>query len=221
MTAAWDQTRDRVHGVFRPDRDRCLGTADIRCAGQPDPRNGPQGPGRDALADAVASAGRPDRRPGARRGMRGRADDGGACRARRRCGRRRYFAAADRRSRRRGCPRRCVRGSAFAAATCWRRSWSVRPRLAMDSLIYYETGSARCADRVGPPHRRCVFTVAPRTALLMAMWSLGKVFPRSDRSPVIPQAGAPGASRVTGRAADRVGRVSAGLLHLRMPGVRS
>ena len=29
------------------------------------------------------------------------------------------------------------------------------------------------------------FTVAPRTALLMAMWRAGKLFPRSDRAPVM------------------------------------
>ncbi|MEX0310358.1 MAG: magnesium protoporphyrin IX methyltransferase, partial [Tateyamaria sp.] len=34
-----------------------------------------------------------------------------------------------------------------------------------------------------------VFTVAPRTPALMAMWYAGKAFPRSDRSPVmIPHA---------------------------------
>ena len=30
-----------------------------------------------------------------------------------------------------------------------------------------------------------VFTVAPRTRLLMAMWRIGKLFPRSDRSPIM------------------------------------
>ena len=30
-----------------------------------------------------------------------------------------------------------------------------------------------------------VFTVAPRTTLLMGMWYAGKLFPQSDRSPVM------------------------------------
>ena len=37
--------------------------------------------------------------------------------------------------------------------------------------------------------RSIVFTVAPRTPFLMAFWSVGKLFPRSDRSPtMIPHA---------------------------------
>ncbi len=61
--------------------------------------------------------------------------------------------------------------------------------IAMDSLIYYtqpdlEAALEGLAARVG----QIVFTVAPRTALLMAMWHAGKAFPRSDRSPVmVPQ----------------------------------
>ncbi|MEO0389306.1 MAG: magnesium protoporphyrin IX methyltransferase [Pseudomonadota bacterium] len=59
--------------------------------------------------------------------------------------------------------------------------------LAMDSLIYYgasdiaqalKTLSARTSSAV-------VFTVAPRTGPLMAMWYAGKLFPRSDRSPIM------------------------------------
>lgn len=62
--------------------------------------------------------------------------------------------------------------------------------IAMDSLIYYEAhdiGAALAAlqDRAG----HVVFTVAPRTPFLMTFFTLGKVFPRSDRSPVmIPHA---------------------------------
>ena len=59
--------------------------------------------------------------------------------------------------------------------------------IAMDSLIYYtadDIGSALSTlePRVGSS---VVFTVAPRTAPLMAMWYAGKLFPRSDRSPVM------------------------------------
>ncbi|WP_299751996.1 magnesium protoporphyrin IX methyltransferase [uncultured Tateyamaria sp.] len=63
--------------------------------------------------------------------------------------------------------------------------------IAMDSLIYYtacDIGAALAAlePRVSGP---IVFTVAPRTPALMAMWYAGKAFPRSDRSPVmIPHA---------------------------------
>lgn len=63
--------------------------------------------------------------------------------------------------------------------------------LAMDSLIYYEAPDigailAKMAPRVG---NSVVFTVAPRTPFLMTFWGLGKLFPRSDRSPtMIPHA---------------------------------
>ncbi|MCR9124848.1 MAG: magnesium protoporphyrin IX methyltransferase [Rhodobacteraceae bacterium] len=59
--------------------------------------------------------------------------------------------------------------------------------VAMDSLIYY-TGRdigialARLEHRTSGP---IVFTVAPRTPALMAMWYAGKLFPRTDRSPVM------------------------------------
>ncbi len=58
--------------------------------------------------------------------------------------------------------------------------------MAMDSLIYYtrpdlEAALAGLSARAG----RIVFTVAPRTPLLMAMWHAGRVFPRADRSPVM------------------------------------
>lgn len=62
--------------------------------------------------------------------------------------------------------------------------------VAMDSLIYYaasETGAALAglAERTAG----CiVLTAAPRTALLMAMWGAGRLFPRSDRAPaMVPQ----------------------------------
>ncbi|MEM6340448.1 MAG: magnesium protoporphyrin IX methyltransferase [Pseudomonadota bacterium] len=59
--------------------------------------------------------------------------------------------------------------------------------LAMDSLIYYSAPDiakalAKLEQRVGGT---TVFTVAPRTPALMAMWYAGKLFPRSDRSPVM------------------------------------
>ncbi|MBO6601687.1 MAG: magnesium protoporphyrin IX methyltransferase [Roseicyclus sp.] len=59
--------------------------------------------------------------------------------------------------------------------------------MAMDSMIYYEADDlgralAGLCPRV---ERSVVFTVAPRTTLLMAMWGVGKLFPRSDRSPTM------------------------------------
>lgn len=57
--------------------------------------------------------------------------------------------------------------------------------MAMDSLIYYtESDLARALDALAArTAATVVFTVAPRTPLLMAMWRMGKLFPRADRSP--------------------------------------
>jgi magnesium-protoporphyrin O-methyltransferase len=63
--------------------------------------------------------------------------------------------------------------------------------LAMDSLIYYGTPDIAAAlDRLGARTREAVvFTVAPKTPFLMAFWTLGKAFPRADRSPtMVPHA---------------------------------
>ncbi len=59
--------------------------------------------------------------------------------------------------------------------------------LAMDSMIYYGAGDiAGCLDRLAPRLANSfVFTLAPRTPLLMAMWRVGQMFPRSDRSPTM------------------------------------
>lgn len=86
--------------------------------------------------------------------------------------------------------------------------------LAMDSLIYYTRDDIRKAlDGLSARTKNSVvFTVAPRTPLLMAMWRVGKLFPRADRSPVmIPHV----ARDLTAATADigqltTVGRVSSG-----------
>lgn len=59
--------------------------------------------------------------------------------------------------------------------------------VAMDSLIYYTAPDIASALAGLEPRTRgsIVFTVAPRTRLLMGMWYAGKLFPRSDRSPVM------------------------------------
>jgi magnesium-protoporphyrin O-methyltransferase len=80
--------------------------------------------------------------------------------------------------------------------------------IAMDSLIYYtrpdlEAALAALAARAG----QVVFTVAPRTALLMAMWNAGKIFPSADRSPtMVPQDW----RRLQVAGLDLVGRVNRG-----------
>jgi magnesium-protoporphyrin O-methyltransferase len=59
--------------------------------------------------------------------------------------------------------------------------------VAMDSLIHYRAHDvvaalSRLAERT---RRSIVFTAAPRTPLTLLMLGMGKLFPRSDRSPAI------------------------------------
>lgn len=81
--------------------------------------------------------------------------------------------------------------------------------LAMDSLIYYSpTDIRRAIARLASAAPQVVYTIAPRTPVLMAMWYAGKAFPRSDRSPVmVPHASAKLAADTRGI---RLGRVSVG-----------
>lgn len=80
--------------------------------------------------------------------------------------------------------------------------------IAMDSLIYYTRPDLEAAlDSLSARAGQIVFTLAPRTTLLMAMWHAGRIFPHADRSPtMIPhdhrQINVPGLRRV--------GRVSRG-----------
>jgi magnesium-protoporphyrin O-methyltransferase len=59
--------------------------------------------------------------------------------------------------------------------------------LAMDSMIYYTAADiAGILNRAAPRLRgKFIFTLAPRTPLLMAMFRIGKLFPRKDRSPTM------------------------------------
>lgn len=59
--------------------------------------------------------------------------------------------------------------------------------VAMDSMIYYTAPDiGQILDGLAPRlSGNMVFTVAPRTPLLMAMWRVGKLFPRNDRSPTM------------------------------------
>ncbi len=85
--------------------------------------------------------------------------------------------------------------------------------VAMDSLIYYSAAdiAARLALLAPRVRKSVVFTIAPRTPLLMVMWRMGKLFPKSDRSPVmVPHTPAGLAHALeNGRLAD-LGRISSG-----------
>lgn len=81
--------------------------------------------------------------------------------------------------------------------------------IAMDSMIYYEASDI--GEKLAALDKRitkaAVFTVAPRTPFLMTFWTVGKVFPRSDRSPVmIPHA--PSKLQSAAKAAGAMGALS-------------
>ncbi|MGR3705451.1 magnesium protoporphyrin IX methyltransferase [Sulfitobacter sp.] len=84
--------------------------------------------------------------------------------------------------------------------------------VAMDSLIYYTADDiGRILDGLMPRlGQNMVFTVAPRTPLLMAMWRVGKLFPRSDRSPTMVPHRAADIAKVTQGNIRAVERVSSG-----------
>lgn len=80
--------------------------------------------------------------------------------------------------------------------------------IAMDSLIYYTRPDLEAAlDSLSARAGQIVFTLAPRTPLLMTMWHAGRLFPRADRSPtMIPH----DHRRINVSGLSRVGRVSRG-----------
>ena len=84
----------------------------------------------------------------------------------------------------------------------------------MDSLIYYSEPRRLLAaldGLAGRTRASVVFTVAPRTPLLMAMWRVGKLFPRADRSPtMVPQSAARLARGLDAGTLSPVTRVSSG-----------
>jgi magnesium-protoporphyrin O-methyltransferase len=84
--------------------------------------------------------------------------------------------------------------------------------VAMDSMIYYSTlDIARALDRLGARTAGAVvFTVAPRTPFLMTFWGMGKLFPRSDRSPTMVPHAFDRLNRATGNRLSRVARISRG-----------
>ena len=84
--------------------------------------------------------------------------------------------------------------------------------VAMDSLIYYRTPDiARALEGLRARITgRIVFTVPPRTPLLMAMWQAGRLFPRADRSPTMVPQDHRALARALGGGLARVGRVQRG-----------
>jgi magnesium-protoporphyrin O-methyltransferase len=84
--------------------------------------------------------------------------------------------------------------------------------VAMDSMIYYSaTDIARALDELGErTAASVVFTVAPKTPFLMAFWTLGKAFPRADRSPTMVPHAFDRLARATGNRLSRIERVSRG-----------
>ena len=84
--------------------------------------------------------------------------------------------------------------------------------VAMDSLIYYRTPDiARALEGLRARITgRVVFTVPPRTPLLMAMWQVGRLFPRADRSPTMVPQDHRALARALGGGVGRVGRVQRG-----------
>ena len=84
--------------------------------------------------------------------------------------------------------------------------------LAMDSLIYYDTPDiTQALARLGARTTQAVvFTVAPKTPFLMTFWTLGKMFPRADRSPImVPHAYATLSAATAGKVT-KVHRISSG-----------
>jgi magnesium-protoporphyrin O-methyltransferase len=59
--------------------------------------------------------------------------------------------------------------------------------VAMDSLIHYSTHDVLdvLAGLAARTRRSLMFTFAPRTWLLMAMWTVGRLFPRQNRAPAL------------------------------------
>ena len=84
--------------------------------------------------------------------------------------------------------------------------------VAMDSLIYYSTADiTQALSRLGArTSKAVVFTVAPRTPFLMTFWTLGKAFPRADRSPVMVPHAHTTLTRITGGKVSKIDRISRG-----------
>lgn len=111
-------------------------------------------------------------------------------------------------------PQNLQNAVSFHAGDMMDRRWGRFDHVvAMDSLIYYSAEDI-AAVLVGLAPRiadRMLFTVAPRTPLLMAMWRLGKLFPKSNRSPtMVPHTPARLASALTSGRLRDIERVTSG-----------
>jgi magnesium-protoporphyrin O-methyltransferase len=84
--------------------------------------------------------------------------------------------------------------------------------LAMDSLIYYRDADiGRVIDNLSKRTAQgIVFTVAPRTPFLMAFFTLGKLFPRSDRSPTMIPHDAKRLAKHCPGTITKIGRITSG-----------
>ena len=86
--------------------------------------------------------------------------------------------------------------------------------LAMDSLIYYsQRDLANVLDNLARrTSKDVVFTVAPKTPLLMMMWYAGKFAPRGDKSPTMVPHSPRSLSRALGEgiALTDLGRITSG-----------
>ncbi|MFY0693075.1 MAG: magnesium protoporphyrin IX methyltransferase [Paracoccaceae bacterium] len=92
--------------------------------------------------------------------------------------------------------------------------------MAMDSMIYYSADDiGTILSEIAPRLRNSfVFTLPPRTRMLMAMWRVGKLFPRANRSPVmVPHTseGIANAARTAGAdgTLHEIGAVNSGFYH--------
>lgn len=83
--------------------------------------------------------------------------------------------------------------------------------VAQDLMIYYRSEDlAEKLDILSKRAGQVVFTVAPRTPFLMAFFGLGKLFPRSDRSPVMIPQDTDRLSRLVGGDLREVKRITSG-----------
>ena len=84
--------------------------------------------------------------------------------------------------------------------------------VAMDSLIYYDTADLTNALHLLASRTRntVIFTVAPRTPFLMTFWTMGKLFPKADRSPVMVPHAHTTLNREAAGAVTKIARINRG-----------
>ncbi|MEM9708920.1 MAG: magnesium protoporphyrin IX methyltransferase [Pseudomonadota bacterium] len=84
--------------------------------------------------------------------------------------------------------------------------------IAMDSLIHYDAADIYAAleTLLSRTREKLIFTVAPKTALLTAMWWAGQLFPGHHRSPAIQPITAKRINRSLGENVDTIRRVNRG-----------